>query len=178
VYRKGRFDSPFYQPWFNEVGTRSLADLARDPRANFFSWTGPVQTIYLSGMLPPYMHHLTGFDVIRDPSVIDLALKHSLENLDNLAWIGSTGSLTRDLETLAAYLHVAPLPTVFRRNDTQPGVRLRQGDVDEATLELLKQRLEPDRILFDRAEELAKQRHDEAIDFIRSGRTIRGVVRL
>ncbi len=139
-----------------EIGSREFADLAMDPRARFFRFTLPMQTLYLGGAGRGFLPIGDGgLDETALAPVLDLALSR----LDSLAWIGLTETLDRDLATLAATQAWPPFGPAFRDNPTAAAFRLRRDDIDPLVLDSLRDRLGADYMLLARARAIAAARH-------------------
>ena len=155
---------PDFRPLGQEVATRSLPDLVRDPNSRFFGWSGSIQTRFIAGESPNRPPGAESPAGLLDPRAMRRALMVAMERLEETVWIGRTEHLARDLQTLAIQQGWPSLGPVRHANMVHPSCRVQPEDLDGETLRSLEERLEADYLLVDRAEEIARERHHAAVE--------------
>jgi hypothetical protein len=147
-----------------EAATRSLSDILLDPlsplRAKFFL----VQVDFLSSASPVYQTA----DVALDEREVELRLETAMRNLASCAWVGTTETLDRDLQTLA---HSQGWDQFIVR--TRHGVTPERLDASALTVRArreLERLVAADRELHARARVLADERYEAMRDEELAGR--------
>jgi hypothetical protein len=138
-----------------EAAARPLADIVLDRGSLVRHVLAPVQLGYLASDRPQLRFAPSFFteDGDLDVDKAERALEPALRNLSACWWIGTTETLDRDLQTLAARLGWRPFDTIERQLVTAD--RPRADELPSRARRELERLVEPDRILHAHARALA-----------------------
>jgi hypothetical protein len=137
----------------HEAATQSLDDLLLNPVSRFRALIPHSQVDYLSSVIAIY--HVS--EELIDDQEVERRVTEARRHLADCAWVATTDTLDRDLETLAYHFGWAPFDAPERRMVTHGRIAL--SDLKVRARRELGRLVAADQDLYETAQAIAAERH-------------------